>query len=405
MLSFIRRLTMIVGAGLLVLCPNPAHAQRFIRPVTPRTRFVNPRMIRTVNPVARELQTRRIVQTASQPFPPTGNFTRFAVPSAFPTTGSFPTIFPGSFGGLGGYGGGYGGYGYGGYGGGGAAESLLSTFLSGLMSSGNTSYTASPSRDYTSGGADSGESKGNGTSNYLDPRNDRAHEEYRLPGQSDQVIQEPAEREHLQPAMTEIYSGDALNDLLVQPRRQPRDEDAGKSETPIVLDEESLKHIHVTRGAGSLALIKNDGALTWPVALSGQEFKADRERVTALVRDALDQARSRGAVANKTPADLRLERDALKERLRRSSDHLEPQAYREAIVFLKNLDDTIRALGQPDVKDFVTGKYDLKARTVPELVNFMTSSGLQFARALPGEEGDYLTLYRALDEYDRAVNR
>ena len=205
--------------------------------------------------------------------------------------------------------------------------------------------------------------------------------------------------------MTEIYSGDALNDLLVQPRRQPGNEDATKSETPLPLDEQSLKHIHVTRGAGSLALIKNDGALTWPMALNGQEFKGERERVTALVRDALDQARSRGAVASKTPADLRLESAALKERLRRLSDHLEPQAYREAIVFLKNLDDTIRALGQPDVKDFVTGKYDLKARTVPELVNFMTSSGLQFARALPGEEGDYLTLYRALDEYDRAVNR
>jgi hypothetical protein len=398
MLSFIRRLTMIVGAGLLVLHPNPVLAQRFARPVTPRNRFTSPRMIRTVSPFAQELQTRRVVQAASAPFPPTGNVTpsRFAVP--FPTTGSFPMIFPGSFGGLGGYGGGYGGYG------GGGAESLLSTFLSGLMSSGNPSCTVSPSRDYTSGGADSGESKGT-SSNYADPKNDLARGEYRLPGRSDSVIQEPAEREHLQPAMTEIYSGDALNDLLVQPRRQPRDEDAGKSETPIVLDEESLKHVHVTRGAGSLALIKNDGALTWPVALSGQEFKADRERVTALVRDALDQARFRGAVANKTPADLRLERDALKERLRRSSDHLEPQAYREAIVFLKNLDDTIRALGQPDVKDFVTGKYDLKARTVPELVNFMTSSGLQFARALPGEEGDYLTLYRALDEYDRAVNR
>jgi hypothetical protein len=317
-------------------------------------------------------------------------------------------IFPGSFGGLGGIGGlgGYGGgYGGGGYGGG-SAESLLSTFLSGLMSSGNSSYTVSPSVGRNSDGADSVESQGTGTSsNYLEPKNDNSRGEYRLPGGSDKVILEPAEREHLQPAMTEIYSGDALNDLLVQPRRQPIDEDAGKDETPILLDEQSLKHIHVTRGAGSLALIKNDGALTWPTALSGQEFKADRERVTALVRDALDQARSRGAVASKTPADLGLESDALKERLRRSSDHLQPQAYREAVVFLKNLDDTIRALGQPDVKDFVAGKYDLKARTVPELVHFMTSSGLKFARALPGEEGDYLTLYRALDEYDRTVNR
>src|SRR5437868_11809830 len=153
MFSLIRRLTMVVGAGLLVLCPNTVHAQRFVRPVTPRTRFfTSPRMIRTVNPVARELQTRRIVQTASQPFPPTGNFTRFAVPSAFPNTGSFPMIFPGSLGGLGGFGGGYGGYGGGGYGGGGSAEALLSTFLSGLMSSGNNAYTPSPSGGSNSAG-------------------------------------------------------------------------------------------------------------------------------------------------------------------------------------------------------------------------------------------------------------
>ena len=82
-------------------------------------------------------------------------------------------------------------------------------------------------------------------------------------------------------------------------------------------------------------------------------------------------------------------------------------AVRREVLGAEYVDKSIAsatAFNKP-LQDFVTGKYDLKARTVPELVNFMTSSGLQFARALPGEEGDYLTLYRALDEYDRAVNR
>ena len=60
----------------------------------------------------------------------------------------------------------------------------------------------------------------------------------------------------------------------------------------------------------------------------------------------------------------------------------------------------MNALGQPDAKDLLSGKYDLKVKTVPELVKFMTANGLRFARALPGDEAAYQSLYQAMEEYD-----
>ena len=160
----------------------------------------------------------------------------------------------------------------------------------------------------------------------------------------------------------------------------------------------------MTRGSGSLAVIGNDGNLDWPAALSGLEFKPDRDRVTGLLREALDQARSRALIEKGTLDKLTAVVQTLKDRLRKSSRELDQPAHTEASVFLKNLEDAVKALGQPDAKDFLAGKYDLKVKTVPELVKFMTANGLRFARALPGDEAAYQSLYQAMEEYDQAVN-
>ena len=78
--------------------------------------------------------------------------------------------------------------------------------------------------------------------------------------------------------------------------------------------------------------------------------------------------------------------------------------YIEANTFINNLNDAIKALQQPDAGNYFTGKYALKAKTVPELVNFMTAQGLQFAPSTPGDEAAYAALQEALASYDRAVN-
>jgi hypothetical protein len=150
--------------------------------------------------------------------------------------------------------------------------------------------------------------------------------------------------------------------------------------------------------------LKNERRLTRPVALSGVDFKNDRDQINAMIRDAVGQASYNGQVEPGTIMQLNHDTTAMKDRLRRTGYDLPPSLYIEANTFINNLNDAIKALRQPDAGNYFTGKYALKARTVPELVDFMTAHGLQFAQATPGDEAAYAALQEALASYDRAVN-
>jgi hypothetical protein len=64
---------------------------------------------------------------------------------------------------------------------------------------------------------------------------------------------------------------------------------------------------------------------------------------------------------------------------------------------------TTTALRPPDLKSFVTGEFQIKAKTIPELVQCMTDNGLQFAPAMRGDEAAYTMLRERLAAYDRSV--
>jgi hypothetical protein len=206
------------------------------------------------------------------------------------------------------------------------------------------------------------------------------------------------------PPVTEIYSARSLNDLLGDLRRNlGRPDEATLRTDPLPLDDAALRHINVSKGPGNLALLKNDGRLTWPVGLSGPEFRELREQVESLASDALKQASFGNAVDAGTIKALLADSTQLRRELRRTGGDLTPSMYIEASNYLNSLDDAIRALQQPDVSSFVNGRYALKSKTVPQLVKFMTDNGLQFAPAVLGDEGAYMALQQALAAYDRSL--
>ena len=245
-------------------------------------------------------------------------------------------------------------------------------------------------------------------------KNDRAYfdlknyERERTPSAEElrlRSIKEQVMRSRNNPPVTEITSAKALNDLIQDIHNvQSRGDTAQLRTFQAPLSEDVLKHVNVTKGQGNIGLIKNDGRLTWPVALSGIDFKEDRERINSLVRDAVSQAGFNGQVDSGTITQLISDTDRVRARLRRTGTDLPPSLYIDSNAFLNNLDDAIRALQQPDVGSHFTGKYALKAKTIPELVNYMNANGLQFAPAVPGDESAYLALQKALATYDRAVN-
>ena len=166
-----------------------------------------------------------------------------------------------------------------------------------------------------------------------------------------------------------------------------------------------MKHINITsgKGDGNAGLLKTGGKLPWPDALMDNQYKEERERISAQVAEAVKQAELNGQVDSGTVRQLNQDVDALTKKLRRNIDDVAPNDYIEAKQFLNNLDSSITILKQRDVGNYFSGYYDLKAKNVADLVKYMSDKGLQFTNAIPGDESAYLSLYQSMVNYDTAL--
>jgi hypothetical protein len=206
------------------------------------------------------------------------------------------------------------------------------------------------------------------------------------------------------PSSGEIMSGQALNDILADLSKR-----IGQANTEIMpaialnMTAAELDHINLARGAGSIAVLKHGDRLNWPEALSGPDDLEVRDRVAALLHDAVEQARSKGRVDPGVLTQLAADVDQMQKHLPRIARNSAADSYFAAKAFVKNLDDAVTALRQPDVRSFVNGQYALKPGPIPDVVRWLTERGLHFAPALSGDEGAYTTLHRELAAYDRAL--
>jgi hypothetical protein len=202
------------------------------------------------------------------------------------------------------------------------------------------------------------------------------------------------------PPESEVFSGQALNDLLADIAKTDQPAARGPAAT---IDKEVLRHINLTsgRGTATAALLKNDGRLTWPLALLGEGAKADRELIDSLARAAMRQAQNGGVDAG-TLGQLDVASHRLRQKLTAEVADLSPRQYIDASRFIGQLDDAIRVLGRPDAGDYVSRNTSAEGKDVAELVRNMTGKGMRFAPATPGDEPTYLALHRALVIYDGA---
>jgi hypothetical protein len=207
-------------------------------------------------------------------------------------------------------------------------------------------------------------------------------------------------RSRANPPAAEVRSGQALNALLTDLRRLGAGaDDMSGPDALFPLDRAGLRHINVTRGTGNVALLKNNGRLTWPVALAGPALRDQRERLAARAAEIVRQA---GRV---DPEILRQMADDVGQlrQLLRGNNELSFERFIEARDFLQQFDDALVALRQPDAADHFNGAYELKALTVLGLVKQMTDAGMRFAPAAPGDEAAYEALRETLAACDRAT--
>jgi hypothetical protein len=226
--------------------------------------------------------------------------------------------------------------------------------------------------------------------------------------EEERLIQRDRSRNN--PPLTEVYSAKALNDLLVdlQKLQGTAAFTTYRDRTPqFPVEEDTVKRINFSsvKGGGNIGLLKNDGRLSWPVGLMGQEFKVERDRLSSLAQEAVGQVGTNHRVDGGTLQQIATDVDRLQNQLSKQVRELTPAQYIEAKQFLNNFEDAIKALRQPDVGNFFSGKYAAKVKTVGELVDFMTKNGLHFAPATPGDQSAYTAVHRALAAYDFAVQQ
>jgi hypothetical protein len=202
------------------------------------------------------------------------------------------------------------------------------------------------------------------------------------------------------PLQGEIVSGVAQNTLLPFLYSLTGQ---GIQGPPVALNPELMKQVNV-RGAGgsggSLALLRDGGKVTWPLALRGTY----QEQMDAILPQAVS-ATIQGTLSPKLFKELRSGVNNVENDLRNKffKDEVDAGSYMIAKRFVTDLRSAVNALQQPNAARILDGQFAARGRNVQELVENMTRQGLQFAPAQPGGEPAYFALQSAMTTYANAA--
>jgi hypothetical protein len=199
------------------------------------------------------------------------------------------------------------------------------------------------------------------------------------------------------PPFAEIWSGQALNDLLLAAQQQQAKRGAGPN---VPLEDDVLPHINVTSGAtpGGSGMLKDGGKLHWPLVLKGSAFDDDRRRLDELLPQAVRQAQS-GEVDADLLDEMNRRIGRLRATVKANLDTITPSDDIRAKRYLNDLTGAVKALQDPDAAKYLSGKWAARGKTVAEMVAEMGRQGLKFAPAAGGDEAAYNALHRALVAY------
>jgi len=300
--------------------------------------------------------------------------------------------------GNGGYGGGYGGYGYGDYSYGGYLRGVADVtnsqgqYLNQVQQARLLQSQADMSKlDLRRRIA---EEAAITRKNWLNPETERVKD-----------MQAAYNRATRQPPITEVLSGQALNDLYnhIYPIQE-----RGAKGPKVELDEDMLKQVNLTGSgsAGSIGILKNKGKLNWPLVLQSPEYDASRKRLAALAANAMDQVQFNNPVSSADLKDMMADVRQMNDALLHNVGEISPSEYVEAKRYLNSLESAVKALQDPNVASHLNLKWpnNQYPHNVAELVDFMGKKGLKFAPSTVGDESAYRHLYQRLVAYDAGIS-
>jgi hypothetical protein len=209
---------------------------------------------------------------------------------------------------------------------------------------------------------------------------------------------ERVRRSRNDPPLTEIWSGYALNGLLDAIQKQQARNIRGPN---IPLDQDIVRHINVTsgkQGGGSIGILRDEGKISWPLALRRGAYKDTRTKVDQSAYEAYRQAQA-GPVDGDLLDGLTRGVDALFAQLKDNVSETSTTDYVTAKRFLNELENTVKVLQDPKISNYFTGSWTAKGNTVAEFSSNMTRQGLKFAPATNSDEEAYVALHQAMVAY------
>ncbi len=207
-------------------------------------------------------------------------------------------------------------------------------------------------------------------------------------------------RSLINPREEDVLSGAALNSILFDLIDKKKNLALTK---PIPIPDGVLRKMNFSRGSqvGSSAFLQNRGQLPWPKGLledKRPDFVSLRKSLETNFLSVLKQAKT----GNINPEDLKklsLLNEELRQKLVGNASTWGLGEFLNAKQFVKNMDDTILFLKQPDVQNWLPGKHAFKNKTIQEMISCMAEKGLRFAPATVGSDAAYKLIHRDLVQY------
>jgi hypothetical protein len=166
---------------------------------------------------------------------------------------------------------------------------------------------------------------------------------------------------------------------------------------PVYFDPAVPRQLNLTTGDGAkVGPLRDVGHLAWPLALRGPA----QERLDGLLSQAV-AATIHGTLTWAQYQQVRSGLADLQSELenRAHNNQLDATSYRASQAFLQELRGAVDGLQGPSAGKLLGGTYAVTGWSVGEVVQSMTSQGLQFAPALPGQEPAYRALHSAMVSY------
>jgi hypothetical protein len=218
-------------------------------------------------------------------------------------------------------------------------------------------------------------------------------------------IQIALNRARNEPPLTEITSGQSLNNLI---NHLAGEQAKGLRGPDIRLSEDLLRHVNLTTGTnGNAGLLRNGGKLSWPLPMQTKDFEESMKAVNVQIEKAARSAEDLKPIDPGTLKDLKAALDKINEQLDIANARLTPSEYIESKRYLNMLGDAYRALQDPNVGNyFNNGRWTAQGNTVATFVDTLTrNQGLRVAPASPGDEHYYRALQAALTSYDAGITQ